>query len=149
MKRTPMNDNAVQKPGRITRTLGLPALVVFAIAQASCSQVSVMRGDITGLQKVASQAERNGAIRCAPRELATAKSHLTFAETELDQGFVFKAKAHLDIARANAHAAYDLSPPQKCAERGLDDDTPVVPPPRRLHRLQAIATATDCSIRLI
>jgi outer membrane protein OmpA-like peptidoglycan-associated protein len=107
----------------------LPLLVVTAIGQASCAQVSVMRGDIEGLSKVAEQAERNGAIRCAPRELATAKSHLTFAETELDQGFVFKAKAHLDIARANAHAAYDLSPPQKCAERGFVEDEPVPPPP--------------------
>ena len=98
MKRTPMNDNTARKPARITRTLGLPALVVLAVTQASCSQVSVMRGDITGLQKVAAQAKNNGAIRCAPRELAMAESHLTFAETELDQGFVFKAKAHLDIA---------------------------------------------------
>ena len=110
MKRTTTktNENVAKKPARITRTLGLSAFVVLTITQASCSQVSVMRGDITGLTKVAAQAERNGAIRCAPRELATAKSHLTFAETELDQGFVFKAKAHLDIARANATAAYEI-----------------------------------------
>ncbi|MDI1475855.1 OmpA family protein [Polyangium sp. y55x31] len=125
----------MQKPARrpADRSYGrwaLPALVVVALGQASCSQVSGMRGDIEGLTKIAGQAERNGAIRCAPRELATAKSHLTFAETELDQGFLFKAKAHLDIARANAHAAYDLSPPQKCAERGfVEEEAPPPPPP--------------------
>ncbi|UQA55877.1 OmpA family protein [Polyangium aurulentum] len=110
---------------------GVPALVLVTIGQSSCAQVSTMRGDIEGLRNVAKQAEDNGAIRCAPRELATAKSHLTFAETELDQGFLFKAKAHLDVARANANAAYDLSPPQKCAERGFIEDEPAVvkPPP--------------------
>jgi OOP family OmpA-OmpF porin len=91
---------------------------------ASCSQVSVMRGNIDGLTKVAEQAERNGAIRCAPRELALAKSHLEFASVELDQGFWTRAQDHLAIAEANAHAAYDLSPPQKCAERGFVEDAP-------------------------
>jgi outer membrane protein OmpA-like peptidoglycan-associated protein len=83
-----------------------------------------MRGQIEGLQKVASQAERNGALRCAPRELAMAKAHLAFAEVELDQGFHLRAKQHLQIAEANTHAAYDLSPPQKCAERGFVEEPP-------------------------
>ena len=98
--------------------------ITGALFLASCSQVSVMRGSIEGLTKVADQAERNGAIRCAPRELALAKSHLEFATVELDQGFWTRAKEHLDIAEANAHAAYDLSPPQKCAERGFVEDAP-------------------------
>jgi hypothetical protein len=55
--------------------------------------------------KLTSQAERNGAIRCAPRELALAKSHLEFAAVELDQGFVSRANQHLAIAEPNAHAA--------------------------------------------
>src|SRR5688572_29157630 len=79
-----------------------------ALTTASCSAVPKMRGDIEGLTKVADQAKRNGAVRCAPRELATARSHLEFATVELDQGFWTRAKTHLDIARANAHAAYDL-----------------------------------------
>src|SRR4029077_11992686 len=56
------------------------------------------------------------------RELALAKSHLEFATVELDQGFLFRAREHLDIAEANAHAAYDLSPPAKCAERGFVEE---------------------------
>jgi len=90
----------------------------------TCSQGAVMRGKIAGLDKIANQAERNGAIRCAPRELAMAKSHLKFAEVELDQGFLSKASDHLAVAEPNAHAAYELSPPEKCAERGF-----VMPPP--------------------
>jgi outer membrane protein OmpA-like peptidoglycan-associated protein len=101
------------------------ALAIAALALlASCSTVSAMRGEIEGLRKVADQAERNGAIRCAPRELALAKSHLQFAEAELDEGFFPRAEDHLQVARANASAAYDLSPPEKCAERGFVEEPP-------------------------
>jgi OmpA-OmpF porin, OOP family len=104
-----------------------PAVLVLfgaglVMTAGSCSQVSQMRGEIEGLNKVAEQAERNGAMRCAPRELALAKSHLQFAGIELDQGFFPRAKDHLQIAMANAHAAYDLSPPAKCAERGFVEE---------------------------
>ena len=125
-----------QKKGSRVLTSSVLRLVAPSLAlatsltTASCSQVPVMRGDIEGLSKVAEQAERNGALRCAPRELATAKSHLGFATMEIDQGFWTRAKTHLDIARANAHAAYDLSPPQKCAERGFVEDEPPPPPPK-------------------
>jgi outer membrane protein OmpA-like peptidoglycan-associated protein len=96
------------------------AAVGFACV-LSCAQVSTMQGEIEGLSKIASQAERNGAIRCAPRELAMAKSHLEFATIEIGQGDFLRAKQHLELARPNAHAAYDLSPPAKCAERGFDE----------------------------
>jgi outer membrane protein OmpA-like peptidoglycan-associated protein len=86
---------------------------------AACAQAPRMRGEIEGLGKLAEQAERNGAVRCAPRELALAQSHLKFAAMELDQGFVSNAKRHLWIAEPNAHAAVFLSPPQYCAERGF------------------------------
>ena len=68
-------------------------------------------------------------MRCAPRELALAKSHLQFADVELDQGFLSKASRHLAIAEPNAHAAYDLSPPEKCAERGLRRCAAAIPTP--------------------
>jgi outer membrane protein OmpA-like peptidoglycan-associated protein len=111
--------------------LVVPALAVAAsVGMASCSQVPVMRGDIEGLTNVAKQAEKNGALRCAPRELATAKSHLEFATLEIDQGFWVRAKTHLDIARANAHAAYDMSPPAKCAPKDFVEDEPPPPPPK-------------------
>jgi OmpA-OmpF porin, OOP family len=104
--------------------MAMPSVVrhgtaVVALGLCACGRAPVMRGQIDGLGKLASQAERNGAIRCAPRELALAKSHLKFAEVELDQGFVSRANQHLAIAEPNAHAAYDLSPPENCAERQI------------------------------
>ena len=104
------------------------AAVIAVCALASvvgCSQGPALRGKIAGLTDIVDQAERNGAIRCAPRELAVAKSQLEFASLELDQGFISKANAHLWKAEPNAHAAYFLSPPQYCAERGFQ----VIPGP--------------------
>ena len=99
------------------RALGL--LVAAPFLFASCSSASRLRGQIAGLDKIVEQAERNGAIRCAPRELAIARSQLKFASLELDQGFVSKAEAHLSKAESNARAAELLSPPQYCAARGF------------------------------
>ncbi|WP_231865016.1 OmpA family protein [Sorangium cellulosum] len=113
-----------RRSSRRARRAGAIAVVAIAGAALSCTQVPVMRGDIEALTTIAKQAERNGALRCAPRELAMAKSHLSFASVELDQGFFVRAKEHLDIAKANTHAAYDLSPPQKCAERGFVEEAP-------------------------
>ena len=59
-----MKSTRNKKSDKKTATTGrwaLSALVVIGLAQASCSQVSVMRGDIEGLTKVADQAERNSA----------------------------------------------------------------------------------------
>jgi OmpA-OmpF porin, OOP family len=94
-----------------------------------CSQSPALRGKIAGLSDIIEQAERNGAIRCAPRQLAVAKSQLEFASLELDQGFISKARNHLWKAEPNAHAAYFLSPPQYCAERGFVEVVKPPPPP--------------------
>ncbi len=90
----------MKKGTKAVRALSL--LVMLGLL--ACNQGPVMRGQIAGLSKLAS---------------ALAKAHLKFAEVELDQGFVSRASRHLSIAEPNAHAAYDLSPPETCAERGL------------------------------
>ena len=106
----------------------IPILVVLVGLFGACSKAPELRGQITGLEAIAKQAERNGAIRCAPRELALAQSNLKFARVELDQGFVSRAQKHLWIAEPNAHAADFLSPPQYCAERGFVE--PPTPKPK-------------------
>lgn len=106
------------------RALAWVALIFVVTMAPACTTGTVMRGKIEGLQKIADQAERNGAIRCAPRELAMAKSHLRFALIELDQGYLSRATRHLDIAEPNTHAAYSLSPPQVCAEREFVMEAP-------------------------
>jgi len=65
-------------------------------------------------------ARANGALACAPRELATAASHLQFAEIDLAQGEPSKAWEHVAIAQPNAEAALLLSPAASC-RRGVDE----------------------------
>jgi outer membrane protein OmpA-like peptidoglycan-associated protein len=97
-------------------------------ATFGCGGAPKLRGKIAGLEELAEQAERNGAIRCAPRELALARSHLEFARLELDQGYVSKAKAHIELAEPNARAAKLLSPPEYCTERTFVETAPPPPP---------------------
>ncbi len=91
---------------------GLVAIVVGS----SCAAGPVTRGRIDGIDAVVKKAEANGAMRCAPRELALAKSHLLFAQVRLDQGNLSGAQGHLQIAEPNAQAAFANSPADKCGE---------------------------------
>ncbi len=103
------------------------ALLALGSVAVGCGQAPKLRGQIAGLEEITKQAERNGAVRCAPRELAMAQSHLKFAQIELEQGFISKAQKHLWLAEPNAHAANFLSPPEYCAERGFVE---AAPPPK-------------------
>jgi len=98
------------------RATGMALLAL--LAATGCAQGHAMRGKIEGLQKIADQAERNGAVVCAPRELAMSKSHLRFALIELDHGFMSRANYHMQIAEPNTKAAYELSPADRCTQRG-------------------------------
>jgi outer membrane protein OmpA-like peptidoglycan-associated protein len=93
--------------------------VTIAMFVAACAGPSALRGRIDGLSAIADNAEKSGAIKCAPRELALARSHLEFAKNELDQGQYSNAVMHVDLAEPNAHAALANSPPDRCAARGF------------------------------
>jgi len=97
-------------------------LAAAALVASSCSSGPVLRGRIDGLNGVVLKAEQNGAMRCAPRELALAKSHLRFATTDLEQGAAVDAERHLAIAEPNAQAAFTLSPVEKCTTESLARD---------------------------
>ncbi|HET7541170.1 MAG TPA: OmpA family protein [Polyangiaceae bacterium] len=93
----------------------LALLLGVPLSLTHCAESAELRGQIAGLEKIVEQAERNGAKRCAPRELAIARSQLEFATIELDQGFASKARAHLAKAEPNARSAELQSPPEHCA----------------------------------
>ena len=66
----------------------------LAFADAACSQGPALRGrDSRASRRPSTDAEKNGAMTCAPRELAMAKSHLEFATIELDQGQFSSARS--------------------------------------------------------
>ena len=109
------------------RTFTGAASLLMLASSLSCSEAALLRGRIAGLTDDVNKAEQNGAKRCAPRELALARAHLSFASTELDQGQVSHASAQLAIAEPNAHAALAESPPGRCLERPAPvEEKPVV-----------------------
>jgi outer membrane protein OmpA-like peptidoglycan-associated protein len=114
----------MRSPSRTRGRVALLGLFSAVIGSSGCAEAPRVRGQIAGLEKLTEQAERNGAIRCAPRELAIAKSQLEFARLELLEGSLSRAKEHVWLATPNANAATFLSPPQYCAERTFIDKDP-------------------------
>ena len=99
------------------------AACALALALTGC-QGAQLRGRIAGLSDVADKAEKAGARRCAPRELALARAHLRFAETELDQGQYSDAVAQVEIAEPNAHASLANTNAEKCTDQAAPKPIP-------------------------
>jgi outer membrane protein OmpA-like peptidoglycan-associated protein len=85
--------------GVVWWSLGL--LACFSAAQIRAS-ADVIRADVD-------RARRGNALRCAPKELATAESNLDFAFGELDQGNSSRAHEHIVEAEAASKKALALS----------------------------------------
>lgn len=111
--------NRLPSPAARSTRLARLGLVALVFSLVGCGAEAEIRGKIDGYRKITKQAKDNGAVTCAPRELAMAESHLLFAEIEMEQGFITRARHHLDLGTVNAQAAYDLSPAAYCAERGM------------------------------
>jgi OmpA-OmpF porin, OOP family len=92
-------------------------LVLAVLVTCGCSQGPALHGRIRGLTTTVDDAQRNGAMRCAPRELAVARSQLEFAQIDLSQGQLSNAAAHVSRAEPNAQAALAMSPPDRCTSR--------------------------------
>jgi len=95
----------------------LLTILAVVLLTCSCAEGPALRGKIRGLTTTVDDAEKNGAMKCAPRELAVARSNLEFAAVDLDQGHLSAAKAHLAKAEPNAQAAFQNSPPDRCTSR--------------------------------
>jgi OOP family OmpA-OmpF porin len=94
-------------------------LVAGCAGSAVRAKVATARGQVR-------QAWRQGAYKCAPRELAMAESHTEFAETELDEGDYYRARQELEIASRHAEEALRRSPAGRCGDQapatGTDKD---------------------------
>jgi OmpA-OmpF porin, OOP family len=83
---------------------------------------SVLRQRVGIADQIISKARDNGAMNCAPVELATAEAHNDFARQELSDGDYFRAKQELAIAEKNAQLAFDKSPKEKCVAKPTTTD---------------------------
>jgi len=92
--------------------VGLSAVALLGLACASGAELA---RQIDETARSLREVEAQGAMRCAPRELALARSHLEFAQLERDRGAPTRARQHLDVADENLRAAAELSPSVRCA----------------------------------
>lgn len=99
------------------------------VALSGCGRAATLQGRVDGLRDVLEQAERNGAYRCAPRELALAQANVDFAVVEMAQGNMDRAEAHFALAEPNGQAALRLSPPDRCAPQAVEQPPPPPPAP--------------------
>jgi OmpA-OmpF porin, OOP family len=98
----------VTQRGSLLVALALaPALGCFSSAQIRAS-ADIIKGDIE-------RARRSNAMRCAPRELASAEANLDFALGELDQGNSSRAHDHILDSETASKKALLLS--RDCAPR--------------------------------
>jgi hypothetical protein len=101
-----------RRPWAIERALSALAL----LGLASCSSGDELGRRLDETARRLREVEARGAVRCAPRELALARSHLEFAELERNRGAPTRARQHLDIADENVRAADELSPAARCSQ---------------------------------
>ena len=92
------------------------ALGVVLLASLGCARSARLDRRVDEVALSLGQVEARGAMRCAPRELAIARSHLEFAQLEREQGSAGRALRHLDIAEENVRAASVLVAPASCAD---------------------------------
>jgi hypothetical protein len=89
-----------------------------------CDKAPNLRGRIAGLTELSDQAERDGALRCAPRELALTRAYTQFADMELRKGSLSAAEDYVRRAELNAKAAQLQSPAQYCTSQPAAAPTP-------------------------
>ena len=91
-------------------------IIVAMFVLAACAGRTV-RTQTTANAELIETARDNGAIKCAPIELAMAESYNDFAVHALDEGNYYDGKRTAAIAEKNARLAIERSPRDKCAER--------------------------------
>jgi outer membrane protein OmpA-like peptidoglycan-associated protein len=92
-----------------------PLLLAFALLSAACHSGPQIRASGEVIKADIERARRSNALRCAPRELASAEANLDFAMGELDQGNSLRAYEHIVEAEAMAKKAVALS--RDCAPK--------------------------------
>jgi OmpA-OmpF porin, OOP family len=110
--------------GRMIRQLAGLATISALLIIVGCQGGTRLRARLRATNDLIEQAERNGAYTCAPKQLALAKSHASFTDLELDEGYLSRAEWHFKVADHNAHEAYEKSPPEKCAPRRVVVEQP-------------------------
>jgi OOP family OmpA-OmpF porin len=98
--------------------ISLACAAVFVTAMTGCTTGAKLRGQADEIKALNESIEQR-AYRCAPRELALAKSNREFGDYELSQGNFTSAKKHLIMAEENARSADKLSDFNECRDQKI------------------------------
>jgi outer membrane protein OmpA-like peptidoglycan-associated protein len=88
---------------------GRRLLVLVALAVLACATAGKVREYTQVIRQEIDKAKRSNAVRCAPKELATAEAQLAFADKELGFGNAGRAQDHIAVAQRNVQEALRLS----------------------------------------
>jgi hypothetical protein len=94
----------------------LASIGLMVLSPLGCARNARLDDRVDDVALSLGKVEAQGAMRCAPRELAIARSHLEFAQLERQQGFATRALQHLDVAAENVRAASVLVEPASCVD---------------------------------
>jgi hypothetical protein len=100
-------------------------VVACSINILGCGSLPVNSARIDTLRVSIERVTRSGALACAPRELALARAHYDFAQTELEIGNATRAEQHIALAEQNVGAAQVLTPERGC--QSARDEVPAIP----------------------
>src|SRR5439155_16899096 len=102
-------------------------LVLFGLLSVfGCASGAQVRASAEVIKADIERARRSGAMRCAPRELATAEANLDFAYGELAEGTANRGAQHIKDADASIKKAIASS--RDCGPKQVlvKDSPPVV-----------------------
>jgi OmpA-OmpF porin, OOP family len=85
------------------------AALLFGALAVGCVSGAKIRADAEVIKADLERARQRGAMKCAPRELATAEANLDFAIGELSEGSSFRAAEHIRDADGATKKALALS----------------------------------------
>ncbi|MCY1080364.1 OmpA family protein [Archangium lansingense] len=101
------------------------------LLSAACVSGNKVRAQSEVIQADIERAQRSGAMRCAPTQLATAVAHLDFARGELSQGTSYRASEHIRTAESAIKEALERSKGCAPAKVTVKDKPDGTPPPRQ------------------
>lgn len=119
----------LESPDFTRRWVRLLGAGLCAWQACACAGSAVSTQRVERLYSSIDLVTRAGAYACAPRELALARAHYDFAQIEISQGNLGRARDHLVEAEENAGAAQILTPDRGCAmPAAAAESMPSVPP---------------------
>ncbi|HYG68174.1 MAG TPA: OmpA family protein [Anaeromyxobacteraceae bacterium] len=124
----------------MTRRAAALLVALLAGCATGCATGGKLRAGTEAVAAGVEKAKRDGAERCAPRELALAEAHAEFARTELRQADPGRAREHLTLAEGSLRRAVQLT--STCAAKRVDVPLPPPPVPAKLV-IEKIGRDTD------